>query len=116
MKDYKSALSYTDVVVETDAATSPVVVTPLFGDLDEFYIWYGQKTRRESNINSYTKMQMDILDIIESDVIDFLYELRVDHDVSLDITEFLDKVILPNISCPKNDEIDEEEESGLFDE
>jgi hypothetical protein len=114
MKDYKLALSYTDG--ETDAPTHPVVVAPSFEDLDEFYIWCGQNTIRESCINSYTKRQMEILDVIESDVIDFLYELRVEHNVALNITEFLDKVILPNISCPKNDEIDDEEESGIFDE
>ena len=113
MKDYKDALGKGEDASETVPSVS---IAPEFASIAEFYAWFNQDARRAPKVDSYTKTQMEILDLIESDVIDFLYELRVDHNVDINITDFLDNVVLPNINYPKIEDIDDEDESGLFDE
>lgn len=115
MKDYKDALSYAEGedVIET---VQSFCTAPEFSSVAEFYTWCNHDTRKVAKMDSYTKTQMEILDLIESDVIDFLYELRVDHNVDINIADFLDRVILPNINYPKVDDIDDEDDSGLFDD
>jgi hypothetical protein len=113
MKDYRDALGKGEDANET---VPSVGIAPEFASIADFYTWFYQDASRAPNGDYYTKTQMEILDLIESDVIDFLYELRVDHNVEINITDFLDSVVLPNINYPKVDDIDDEDESGLFDE
>lgn len=113
MKDYKDALGKGEDAIET---VPSVGISQEFASIAEFYAWFDQDKRRAPKEDSYTKTQMEILDLIESDVIDFLYELRVDHNVEINITDFLDNVVLPNINYPKIEDVDDEDESGLFDD
>jgi hypothetical protein len=74
------------------------------------------KRDRSGKQSFYTKKQVEILDLVEADVIDFLYEIRQEFDCHYNLADFLDGIVFPNMSSIRVDDVDEEEDHASFDE
>lgn len=122
MSDYKLALSHQER--EESCYSPPSLQSKTFANANAFYSWLHQETemhqrRIAENANSstcFSKKHVELLDLVESDVIDFLFELREEFGIQYSLPEFLDRVILPNISINKVDDVEDEEDSGIIDE
>jgi len=118
MSGYKTVLCHQSHEEEPCPLPS-AVPSKIFATLDAFYMWLHEQMeehqkRVASGSSSYTKKQIEFLDLVEGNIIDFLFELRHDYDIHWNLANFLDKIILPHIG--KIDEIVDEDDSGLFDE
>jgi hypothetical protein len=123
MSHYKTALCYQaqDPDDCCEQSTSHSHFSSSFPNTTEFYTWLQHqvaviKAANNGHQQFYTRKQLEILDLIEADVINFLYELREEFHLDYNLADFLDRIILPNITTIKPDDIDEEEDHGHFDE
>jgi hypothetical protein len=127
MLDYKTALCHQAQDPEHDPDQDVLCDrSKTFPNSAAFYDWLQQQIEDYRNRAArdaynkqqfYSKKQIDLLDLIEADVINFIYEMREEHGVNcINMAEFLDEIILSNTSSIKADDIDDEEDQGTFDD
>lgn len=121
MTEYKAALCYQNHEESCVIQPLHVVQPKRFGTSDEFYTWLHQQMeehqKRVAAVDStYSKKQIEFLDRVESDIIDFLYEMKEEYGIQCNLADFLDNIILPSVSSARTDDVEDEEDSGLFDE
>lgn len=59
----------------------------------------------------YSRKQVEILDLIEADVIDFLFEIREEFNLRYNLADFLDDIVFPNMSTLKEEDLNDDDDT-----
>ncbi len=125
MQNYKSVLCYQTQPVDQDqdqllfCQQSPSNSRSFTSSCD-FHDWlyYQMRDYRVSIITRdppkplyYSRKQVEILDLIEADVIDFLFEIREEFNLRYNLADFLDDIVFPNMSTLKEEDLNDDDDT-----